>query len=465
MTDPFDGRDESEVEIPAGKDAAPDFTVNLKYLDEDNELIVPGDTENLHVCRDGDRLMIRREPHPPRGGPSPAASPKGLGEWNAGLDTGKPPPRGWLLGNSFCRKFISSLIADGGVGKTALRIAQALALATGRALTGEHVFQRSRMLLVSLEDDAEELKRRVLAARLHFNIEASELDGWLFLACPGAAGGKLKSMNAKGQIVDGQLKANLEAAVKAHSIDLVSLDPFVKSHGVAENDNNALDEVAQLLSDLAAERDIAIDVPHHVSKGAPEPGNAQRGRGASALVDAGRLCYTLTPMSEEEAKSFGIPDEERRQYVRLDKAKVNLVRAGGPARWFRLFGVSLHNATDLYPQGDEVQAIEPWKPKSPWADRDEKSLNSILNRISAGLGDGNFYTARPNAGRRAVVPLVRRLTVSKTEEQARQIVRAWLKNGVLVEFEYHNPETRKPAMGLRVEFSKRPGETAPLEKI
>ena len=64
-----------------------------------------------------------------------------------------------------------------------------------------------------------------------------------------------------------------------------------------------------------------------------------------------------------------------------------------------------------------------------------------------------------------MVPLVRRLTVSKTEEQARQIVRAWLKNGVLVEFEYHNPETRKPAMGLRVEFSKRPGETAPLEKI
>ncbi len=87
----------------------------------------------------------------------------------------RPPPRGWLLGNTFCRRFLSSLIRDGGVGKTAVRYAQALALATGRDLTGEHVFQRARVLIISLEDDADELRRRVLAARLHFNIPASDL--------------------------------------------------------------------------------------------------------------------------------------------------------------------------------------------------------------------------------------------------------------------------------------------------
>src|SRR5215216_3147130 len=77
----------------------------------------------------------------------------GLGEWDAGDDTGLPPPRGWLLGNIFCRGFLSSLLGDGAVGKTALRYAQYLSLATGRALTGEHVFQRCRVLIVSLEDD------------------------------------------------------------------------------------------------------------------------------------------------------------------------------------------------------------------------------------------------------------------------------------------------------------------------
>jgi len=116
----------------------------------------------------------------------------------------RPPPRGWLLGNTFCRRFLSSLIRDGGVGKTAVRYAQALALATGRDLTGEHVFQRARVLIISLEDDADELRRRILAARLHFNIPASDLDGWLFLSSPGAAAGKLMTTDQKGRAVLGQ---------------------------------------------------------------------------------------------------------------------------------------------------------------------------------------------------------------------------------------------------------------------
>ena len=62
---------------------------------------------------------------------------------------------------SFCRGFASSLLGDGGVGKTALRYAQALSLATGCSLTGEHVFQRCRVLIVSLEDGRDELRRRI----------------------------------------------------------------------------------------------------------------------------------------------------------------------------------------------------------------------------------------------------------------------------------------------------------------
>ena len=82
-----------------------------------------------------------------------------------GGDTGAIPPRGWLLGNIFCRGYISSLMADGGVGKTALRIAQCLELARGKSLTGDHVFQRCRVLFITLEDDLNELRRRARAAR------------------------------------------------------------------------------------------------------------------------------------------------------------------------------------------------------------------------------------------------------------------------------------------------------------
>jgi hypothetical protein len=121
-----------------------------------------------------------------------------LGEWDAGDDTEPPPPRGWLLGNIFARSFVSSLFAEGGTGKTALRVAQLLSLATGKSLTGEHVFQRCRVLIVSLEDDAEELRRRILAAMLYHKIDRSELKGWLFLAAPGAAGGQADDARQEG---------------------------------------------------------------------------------------------------------------------------------------------------------------------------------------------------------------------------------------------------------------------------
>ena len=99
----------------------------------------------------------------------------GLREWDFGEDAGLPPPREWLLGTTFCRTFLSSLLAAGGVGKTALRYAQFLSLATGRNLTGEHVHLRCRVLVISLEDDENELKRRMLAVMKHHGITHDDI--------------------------------------------------------------------------------------------------------------------------------------------------------------------------------------------------------------------------------------------------------------------------------------------------
>jgi 5S rRNA maturation endonuclease (ribonuclease M5) len=387
--------------------------------------------------------------------PTPAKT-AGLGEWDAGDDVDPPPPRGWLLGNIFCRGFMSSLLGDGGSGKTATRYAQLMSLATGRALTGEYVFERCRVLIVSLEDDDWELRRRILAARLHHGVELSEMKGWLFLATPGAAGGKLMTIDKNGRLNRGALADKLEATITARKIDLVYLDPFIKSHSVGENDNTAIDEVAQVLTDLAAKHDIAIDTPHHVSKGAPDPGNANRGRGASAQKDAGRLVYTLSPMSTDEAQAFGLKEEERRLLVRMDSGKVNIAPPMSKAQWFRLIGVPLGNATDRYPNGDNVQTIEPWTPPDTWADLNSPLLNRILDDIDAGLPDGNRYSDGPNVGDRAAWKVVVEQAPTKTEAQAREIVKTWVKNGLLKVEQYENPQTRKMVKGLRVDPTKRP---------
>jgi hypothetical protein len=390
---------------------------------------------------------------------SPSGAPwqdPGLGEWDAGDDSELPPPRGWLLGNVFCRGFMSSLLADGGVGKTAVRYAQLMSLAIGRPLTGEYVFQRCRVLIVSLEDDTKELRRRILAARLHHKVELSELKGWLFLAAPGAAGGKLMTADKAGRLVRGSLADKLEHIIQTRNIDLVYLDPFIKSHSVEENSNSAIDDVAQLLTDIGAKYDIAIDTPHHTSKGTADPGNANRGRGASAHKDAGRLVYTASPMSAEEAEALGVFEDTRRMLLRIDGAKVNIVPPMTKAKWFRLVSVPLGNATDLYPNGDDVQTVEPWTPPDTWADLSSDLLNRILTAIDNGLPDGNRYSDSHNAKERIAWTVVMEHAPQKTEAQAREIIRTWVKNGVLVPEDYTNPVTRHEVKGLRVNAAKRP---------
>jgi hypothetical protein len=67
------------------------------------------------------------------------------------------PPREWMLGTVFCKGFTSSLVGAGAIGKTAVRIVQAIAVSSDRRLTGEHVHKRAKVLFVCFEDGELEL--------------------------------------------------------------------------------------------------------------------------------------------------------------------------------------------------------------------------------------------------------------------------------------------------------------------
>jgi hypothetical protein len=378
----------------------------------------------------------------------------GLGEWDAGDDIDLPPPRHWLLANQFCRKFLSGLLAPGATGKTALRTLQALSLAIGRDVCGQHVFKRCRVLMVSLEDDQDEMKRRVAAACIHHGVDRADLKGWLFLAAP--KGFKLAEVNNKGARQIGILEKMLRKTIEVRKPDLVMLDPFIKLHALEENDNGAMDFVCDLLVQLAIEYDIAVDAPHHTKKGQLVAGDADAGRGASAARDAGRLIYTLTRMSEDEAKTFGLKPEDRPRYVRLDSGKVNTAPASGEATWFKLIGVPLGNGNDEYPNGDEVQTVIRWHPPQTWDGLSSVQLNAALTEIDAGRANGQRYSHASAAGTRAAWPVVQRHCPGRTEAQCRVIIKTWIKSGLLYLDDYDDPVERKLRKGLRVDHSKRP---------
>jgi AAA domain len=391
---------------------------------------------------------------------SPEAAPGAeLGEWDAGDDPGPIPPRQWLLGNQFCRGFISSIVAAGGTGKTALRLVQFLSLALGRSLCGQHVFKRCRVLLVSLEDDTYELQRRIKAALDHFGIARAELRGWLFCAAP--RGVKLAELRNKTRVA-GPLAQQLRAAIALRKPDLVSLDPFVKTHALEENDSGDMDFVCDVLAGLAVECNIAVDSPHHVHKGTVTPGDADSGRGSSGIRDAGRLVYTLAPMSEAEADGFNIDPNDRHSYVRLDPAKINIAVRGAKAEWFHIVGQPIGNATTEYPSGDTIQVAEPWSPPNAWTGTTVHGLNAILDAIDRGLvdGDGNptgqRYSNAPSAGDRAAWPVVQKIYPDKSEGQCREIIHTWLATGLLYPKDYLDPVQRKSRSGLHVAHAKRP---------
>jgi hypothetical protein len=218
-----------------------------------------------------------------------------------------------------------------------------------------------------------------------------------------------------------------------------------------------MDFVCDLLATLAIEYDIAIDAPHHTRKGQLTPGDADAGRGGSAVRDAGRLIYTLSTMSEDEAKAFGIDAEDRAAYIRLDKAKVNLAPPARTAEWFKLVGVQLDNGNDEYPNGDEVQTVKPWNPPKLWDGLSSVTLNNVLTEIDTGMPNGQRYTdAGGGTGPRAAWKVVQKHCADRTEGQCREIIQTWIRNSVLYPEKYDDPIDRKPRNGLRLDTTKRP---------
>ena len=91
-------------------------------------------------------------------------------------------PRKWLYGKHFIRGFVSSTVGTGGVGKTALLLAECLAIVTGSPLLGEEPAERAAVAYLQLEDPLDEMYRRIQAIVSHNKIEAWEIAGRFFVA-------------------------------------------------------------------------------------------------------------------------------------------------------------------------------------------------------------------------------------------------------------------------------------------
>lgn len=354
------------------------------------------------------------------------------------------PPRSWLYGKKLLRKYVTFIASPGGVGKTAYAIAMALACATREQLLHDTLYSKRplNVWILNLEDDIIELRRRLKAAFQFYGIPLEALKH-IRLNSGRDRGVRLVKQGKDGFIVQPD-KAMLIAEMKRHSIDLAIFDPFLRTHNVSENDSDSQDFVMEQFADVAEATNAAILLIHHTKKGAIA-GDLDSMRGSSTQGGGARAAFTMAPMSIEEASKLGVPELERKLYVRIDDAKANMSPPLVKTEWLKLESVGLGNFTEEYPQGDSVQVASVWTPPDAWDGILEQEA-LILARLDAGPSEGERYSARAQDKERwAGTMLIEEF--GRTAEQAKVLLSDWEKSKAIEVREYRSETQRKTRKG------------------
>lgn len=356
------------------------------------------------------------------------------------------PTRAWLFERHLVRKFVSLTVAPGGIGKTALAVVEALQMVTGRPLLGGREQPPLRVWIWNGEDPLDEMQRRVQAACLHYGIGPDEIGDRLFLDSGRTAPIVLAKDSRSGVAVAEPVVAALKATVMGNGIDVLSIDPYVASHAVNENDNGKVAAVARLWAAIAEETNSAISLIHHIRK----PGTATTeltaddARGAGALVAAARSVRLLARMTQQEGEEADV--ENHRLYFRVTDGKANLAPPADVSNWRKLENISLGNGAGG--PDDQVGVVTAWQWPNPFDDVTIGDLREIQRRIAGGEFREDQRAANW-AGK--VVAEVLNLSIEKRSDRAPvvKMLRVWSKNGAL-RVVTRPDERRKPKQFVEV---------------
>jgi hypothetical protein len=289
------------------------------------------------------------------------------------------PRRQWLFGRHYARRYVSTTIAPGDVGKTSLSLIEAISMATHRNLIGVSAAGPLKVWNWNGEDPREEAMRRVLAICKYYQIPQDELTGNLFLDSGRDMKLTVAVMESRGGFkILVPVKEALTEALIRRQIDVFIADPFVKTHRVSENDNALMDEVATLFAEIGDDANCAIELVQHSRKTYGAEVGLEDARGASSIVAATRMARTLNRMSKDAADLAGVTDDHR-LFFRVDAVKSNMAPPD-QAKWFRLKPIGLGNNSDG-PE-DIVQVVERWEWPDPFAGVTVHDLREVQRRTS-----------------------------------------------------------------------------------
>lgn len=344
-------------------------------------------------------------------------------------DPASIPPRPWLHGRYLARGYVSATIAPGAVGKSTHAMAEGVAMAAGRRLLTDTPHQPLNVWVWNGEDDPDELRRRITAVMLHFDVRPEEIEGRLFIDSGRDTPIRVGSMKSGEILIATPVVGRLEQVIRENRIDVCVIDPFVSAHSLPENDNGAMDAVVKAFAGIAHRTGCAFDLIHHSRKLNGTEADIDSARGGSAIAAAVRSARVLNPMSVDVARQYGIPVDERRQFVRVDDAKANLAPPG-KARWFKLIGVPLGNRTGDREE-DWVAVPEAWTPPDMMEGVTTADLMAVQQAIHT-----KGYRENSQAAEWAGIAVGRVLGLNASADadkhKLKVLLKAWIGSGALV---------------------------------
>jgi hypothetical protein len=226
---------------------------------------------------------------------------------------------------------------------------------------------------MSLEEDMNDLYQRMFAACQVFEIEPAVAAASVAIVPRTDLGWKI-SLGKSPVVQESEIDA-VSAFCRDNGIGAIIFDPFRKTHQSDENDTTSMDVIVDAFTRLAAKANAAVLVCHHVGKRSDKQsiaGDAGAARGASSIIDAARLAFTLVNATEKDVE-LGVPRTELGNYVRLDMSKANLVKMASAPTWFVKDEVTL-------PNGETAFAM---RPRTVKADRmaTAEQLARVMVRI------------------------------------------------------------------------------------
>ena len=332
------------------------------------------------------------------------------------------PARQFVWGHAYPRGVVSVTVAPGGLGKSTIITAEAVAMTTG-----QHLFNRQtgprKCWLWNLEDPIEEIYRKVYAIAQHYRLTQADIADRLLINS-GRDEPLILAQAIGGHNLLTPVADQLTEHIIANKIDCVIVDPFVSSHQLSENDNVAIDMVVKRWAQVASDSNCAIHLVHHVRKDNGMGGaSVADARGASALVDAARFVRRLQRMTADEARNAGIEEDQFWRYTREGDSKNNLSPPSAFSTWRKLISIEL-------PNGDSVGVAEHWQWPDAFSDVTRNDLEAVQRRVAS-----SEWRENPRAKDWVGIAVAEALNLdvndSYNKAKIRQLLRTWIENGAL----------------------------------